>query len=89
MITILKIAVLCLCTAVSFIVSCYSENKKLTCVLLSFFVAAGVTTFFSEEAYLLSWGLAFVVFFVLSGITVFLSQKTAHRKQRKNKPKSL
>lgn len=88
MITFLKIAVLCLCTAVLFVISCYSENKKGTCVLLSFFVAAGITTFFSEEALLLSMLCALGVFLVLSVLTILLSQKTMHKKQGEEKHKS-
>ena len=88
MITFLKIAVLFLCTVISFAVSCYSENKKGTCVLLSFFVAAGITTFFSEEALLLSLLCALGVFCLLSGLTILLSQKTQHRRQREEKHKS-
>ena len=88
MIMFLKIAVLFLCTAVSFIISCYSENKKGTCVLLSFFVAAGSTTFFSEESLLLSMLCAFGVFLVLSVLTVLLSNKTMHRKHGEEKHQS-
>ena len=88
MITFLKIAVLFLCTAILFIISCYSENKKGTCVLLSFFVAAGITTFFSEESLLLSMLCAFVVFLLLSVLTVLLSRKTMHRKNRGEKHRS-
>ena len=88
MITFLKIAVLFLCTAVSFIISCHSENKKGTCVLLSFFVAAGMTTFFSEESRLLSILCALAVFLVLSTLTVLLSCKTMHRKNGKERHRS-
>lgn len=80
MITILKVAVLLLCTAVSFIISCCSEKKKGTCVLLSFFVAAGITSFFSEEALSLSIFCAAGVFLLLSVLSILLSHKTMHRK---------
>jgi len=88
MITVLKIAVLCLCTAILFVIACYNEHKKGTCILLSFFVAAGSTTFFSKESLLLSMLFAFGVFLVLSLMTVLLSHKTMHRKHREEKHKS-
>ena len=88
MILFLKIAVLFFCTAVLLIISCHSEHKKGTCMLLSFFVSAGVTTFFSEDAILLSILCALGVFLVLSVMTFILSHVSLHRKHREEGRKS-
>ena len=89
MITFLKISVLLLCAVVSIAVSCYSERKKGTCTLLAFFVGAGIMTFFSEEAMVLSLIVALAAFVVLSSTTVVLSRKTMHRKMLEREQKSV
>ena len=88
MITFLKITVLFLCAVIAVTISCCSERRKGTCVLLSFFVAAGMTSFFSDTALALSLFTAFCVFAVLTFLTVLLSQKTLHRKNAEDKRKS-
>ena len=57
-------------------------------MLLSFFVSAGVTTFFSEDAILLSILCALGVFLVLSVMTFILSHVSFHRKHREEGRKS-
>lgn len=88
MITVMKIAVLLFCAAAAVGISLRSVQKQLTCHLLSFFVAAGVMTFFSEDAVGLSFVAAFAVFAVLFILTTLLSHKTAHRKNDEGKQKT-
>ena len=89
MITFLKISVLLLCAVVSIAVSCYSERKKGTCMMLAFFVGAGITTFFSEDAMAVSLIVALATFVVLSSTTVVLSRKTMHRKMLEREQKTV
>ena len=88
MTTVLKISVLLLCTVILLIISCFCEHRKRTCFLLSFFVSAGITTFFSEDELFLSILCALGVFLVLSALTLWLTHVTKHKKQLKKERKS-
>ena len=83
----LKISVLFLCTVILFIISCCFEHRKRTCFLLSFFVSAGITTFFSEDALFLSILCALGIFLLLSVSTVWLSKLTKRKTHEKQKHK--
>lgn len=55
---------------------------------MSFFVSAGITTFFSEDELFLSVLCALCVFLVLSTLTLWLTHKTKHKKTVRNERKS-